>query len=52
MGSIRTGTIYEAWNSKKMNEIREIHKTGEFYKDKTCKDCVNLIYPPEQNFLN
>tara|TARA_A100001015_G_scaffold311862_1_gene415922 strand:- start:252 stop:1319 length:1068 start_codon:yes stop_codon:yes gene_type:complete len=52
LGSIKTGTIYDAWNSKKMNEIREIHRTGEFYKDKTCNDCVNLIYPPEQEFLN
>ena len=27
------------------NEIREIHKKGEYYKNKTCKDCVDLIYP-------
>jgi MoaA/NifB/PqqE/SkfB family radical SAM enzyme len=52
LGSIKTTTIYDAWNSKKMNEIREIHKRGEFYKNKTCNDCVNLIYPPEQEFLN
>ena len=28
-----------------MNKIRELHKRGEFYLDKTCNDCVNLIYP-------
>jgi radical SAM protein with 4Fe4S-binding SPASM domain len=52
LGSIKTDTIYNAWNSKKMNELRELHKKGDYSKNKTCKDCVNLIYPPEQDFLN
>ena len=38
-------SIFKAWNSDKMNKIRELHKKGEFYLDKTCNDCVNLIYP-------
>lgn len=37
--------IHTAWHSEKMNKIRDLHKKGEFYLDKTCKDCVNLIYP-------
>ena len=45
LGSIRDTKIYDAWHSPKMNEIREIHKKGEHYKNKTCKDCVDLIYP-------
>tara|TARA_A100000164_G_C21910419_1_gene775346 strand:- start:646 stop:1704 length:1059 start_codon:yes stop_codon:yes gene_type:complete len=52
LGSIRTKSIFEAWNSKKMNEIREIHKSGDYKKNKTCEDCVNLIYPSKDNFLN
>ena len=32
-----------------MNEIRELHKNGKFYEMKTCKDCVNLIYPSIEN---
>ena len=48
LGSIKDLSIHEAWHSKKMNEIREIHKSGEYYKNKTCKDCVNLIYPPNK----
>ena len=28
-----------------MNKIRQMHKEGKFYLDKTCSDCVNLIYP-------
>ena len=46
IGSIgKKDAIYKAWNSDKMNKIRDLHKRGEFYLDKTCKDCVNLIYP-------
>ena len=45
IGKLGIDTIHEAWHSKKMNEIRNLHKEGKFYLDKTCKDCVNLIYP-------
>ena len=52
LGSIREMSIYDAWNSEKMREIREIHKSGEYRKNKTCKDCVDLIYPTKSKFLN
>ena len=56
LGSIRDTKIYDAWHSPKMNELRDMHKKGEYYKNKTCKDCVNLIYPEKQeteaNFQN
>ena len=52
LGSIRNTKIYDAWHSPKMNEIRELHKKGEFYKDKTCKDCVNLIYPTKDDMAS
>ena len=45
IGKLGVDTIHEAWHSKKMNEIRNLHKEGKFYLDKTCKDCVNLIFP-------
>ena len=38
-------SIHKAWHSNKMNNLRDLHKRGEFYLDKTCKDCVNLIFP-------
>ena len=47
LGSIKNTTIYDAWHSDKMNEIREIHKAGEYKKNSTCKKCVELIYPPK-----
>ena len=40
----KKNAIYNAWNSEKMNKLRDMLKKGEFYLDKTCKDCVNLIY--------
>ena len=40
--------VHAAGKSDKMNEIREIHRKGEYYKNETCKDCVNLIYPVNQ----
>jgi len=48
LGSIKDTTIHAAWNSKKMNELREIHKSGDYQKNKTCNSCVNLIYPPKE----
>jgi radical SAM protein with 4Fe4S-binding SPASM domain len=48
LGSIHETTIHKAWHSDKMNDIREMHKKGEFIKNKTCNDCVNLIYPTNQ----
>tara|TARA_A100001015_G_C14994736_1_gene715672 strand:- start:66 stop:1118 length:1053 start_codon:yes stop_codon:yes gene_type:complete len=46
LGSINDTKIVDAWNSDKMNELREIHKKGQFYENETCKTCVDLIYPP------
>ena len=40
-------TIHEAWHSEKMKNIRQIHLKGEYYKNKTCKDCVESIYPED-----
>ena len=45
LGSIHDTTILDAWNSEKMKQIREMHREGKFYLDKTCNDCVNIIYP-------
>ena len=49
LGSLKDTTIFNAWNSKKMNNLRTLHKKGEYYKNKTCKDCVNLIYPTKKS---
>ena len=33
-------SIEEAWNSKEMKFMREIHKKGEYWKHEVCKKCV------------
>jgi len=45
LGSIHSSSIHEAWHSKKMIKIRQLHKEGKYYLNKTCSDCVNLYYP-------
>ena len=45
IGDLRFNSIYNAWHSKEMNELRDMHKKGEYYKNDTCKKCVNSMYP-------
>ena len=51
LGSIKDTTIHEAWNSSMMKDLRAIHKSGDYKKNKTCDKCVNLIYPPIEKKL-
>jgi len=39
IGKLEDG-IYNAWNSKFANELREMHKCGKYYENPTCKKCV------------
>ncbi len=45
LGSIHEMSIYDAWHSDEMNNLREIHKNGDYSSNETCNKCVNLIYP-------
>jgi radical SAM protein with 4Fe4S-binding SPASM domain len=49
IGDLRHDTVYDAWNSQKMKDLRDIHRKGEYHKDPICKQCVSLIYPKSQN---
>ena len=49
LGSLKDTTIFNAWNSEKMKNLRKLHKKGEHYKNQTCKKCVDLIYPEKRN---
>lgn len=40
VGNWKTESLKEIWNNEKMKELREIHRKGEFYKNKTCKSCI------------
>ena len=45
IGDLKFNSIYDAWHSKEMKKLRALHKKGEYYKNDTCKKCVNSMYP-------
>lgn len=45
IGDLRFTTIYEAWNSSIMKNLRKIHFKNNFQENPVCKSCVNAIYP-------
>ncbi len=47
IGDLLQNTIYDAWNSKKAKAIRDIMRKGEYWKIKTCKDCVTSTFSSE-----
>ena len=47
LGNIPETTVYEAWNSDKMNELRRIHKAGNWQANSICKTCVKNTFPPD-----
>ncbi len=40
MGNINEQSLDEIWNSPKMKFLREIHKCGNYHKNKVCKACA------------
>lgn len=40
LGNIRNMSLKEAWNSKKMNELRYIHKNNKWKNNPICKRCI------------
>ncbi|MDE2589290.1 MAG: SPASM domain-containing protein [Patescibacteria group bacterium] len=40
VGNWKKNTLKDIWNGDKMKELRSIHKSGEYYKNNTCKMCV------------
>ena len=41
LGNINDNSLYDLWNGNKMNNLRHIHKSGEYWKNEWCKKCVN-----------
>jgi MoaA/NifB/PqqE/SkfB family radical SAM enzyme len=44
LGEVGKVSLAEAWRSEKMNELRELHRRGDWHKNATCKKCVNAIF--------
>ena len=40
IGNWKENSLEEIWNNDKMEELREIHKTGDYQKNNVCKNCV------------
>lgn len=40
LGKLENG-IYNAWNSKLANHLRELHRCGKYYENPTCKRCID-----------
>ena len=40
LGKLENG-IYNAWNSKLANHLRELHRCGKYYENPTCKKCID-----------
>ena len=42
-------SIEDAWNSDEMKFFRDIHKKGEYWKNESCKKCVESSYHSSEN---
>lgn len=40
LGDVKTMTLKEAWNSKKMRDLRKLHKNGDFRENPVCRRCI------------
>ena len=40
LGNACQDSLYTLWNSGRMKELRRIHKTGEYFRDKVCNQCA------------
>lgn len=45
IGDLRHDTIHKAWHSPLMNELRALHRKGQYARNPVCHKCVGLIYP-------
>ena len=45
IGDLKNDTIYKAWNTEKMNGIRELCRTGKYHTNKSCDNCTGLFFP-------
>ncbi len=45
IGNLESDSIYKVWNGEAINQLRDLHKRGDYFKSAICKTCVNLSYP-------
>jgi len=49
-GKLVMQSIEEIWNGEKMCEYREMHKKGEYWKNKVCKKCIDSSFNVDDTF--
>jgi len=40
VGNWKNGSLKEIWNNEKMQELRKMHKNGDYFKNNICKACI------------
>lgn len=40
VGNWKKESLEQIWNGEKMHELRKMHKEGKYYKNPTCKSCI------------
>ena len=40
MGNAGEESVYQLWNAKKMKALRRMHREGEYFRNKICKQCA------------
>ncbi len=48
IGDLRTHTIHQAWNSKKMKDLRKLQLEGRLRENPTCLNCARFTFPTKK----
>lgn len=49
LGNAATESIYDMWHSEQLEELRELHRRGEYYVNPICNHCVRQTNTAEDN---
>jgi hypothetical protein len=47
IGDANNESIIEIWNGQKVRDFWLMQLNGERYKNKACKDCLDIFTPPD-----
>ncbi len=40
VGNVGEESLYNIWNSRKMKELRKLHRNGEYFRNRICEQCA------------
>jgi radical SAM protein with 4Fe4S-binding SPASM domain len=44
IGNVRDMSLKDLWNCRKINEVRQLHKTGKYYLNSMCRICAHNVF--------